>query len=197
MTNLLLDLTFAKGYDVELRDELPGDGTKLLYVPSCDGGGKDGLLLDVRPVAAGDWIGCFAFGPFDTGLSAVIASPQPGRLFLISEGAGYLLNTADAAEWEEVACMPVREAKVVADHNMVLFSDFTNIAAYGCDGLIWKSRRLCWDDLQISSIVDNRLFGSGYDPTNSVKPRDNFMLDLRTGKVLESDFNYAYKQHLL
>ena len=126
---MLVDLTFAKGYQVELPDELPGYATNLTFIPPVGVGGRDGLLVQVRSDAAHDWLGCFAFGRFGVGFSAVIASPQPGRLFVISTGAGYIVNTTSASEWDEVACSPVREAHVVAERNRVLFADFTTIAA--------------------------------------------------------------------
>lgn len=193
---MLVDLTFADGYRVELPDELPGYATNMTFIPPVGAGGRDGLLIQLRSDTAHDWLGCFAFGQFGIGFSAVIASPQPGWLFVISAGAGYIVNTTSSSEWEEVACTPVREANVIAERNMVLFADFTTVAAYGRNGLAWKSPRLCWDELHISSIQENKLHGTGYDPTNSSKPYGEFTVDLLTGQVLESDFDYAYKQHL-
>ena len=193
---MLLDLTFAHGFSVEIPDEWPGSSSNMTFVPPVNGGGKNGVLVHVRPDAAQDSLAFFAFGEVGADFSAVIASPQPSRLFVLSYGAGYDFSTTNASDWEEIACIPVQDAKVVAEHNMVLFNDDMTIAAYGRGGLMWKSTRLCWDELQIARVEGNTLVGSGFDPTNSMKPRGEFTIDLRTGHVLESDFDYAYKQHL-
>lgn len=177
---MIIDLTFATGYGVDLLDELPGTPDPVqFYFPTAGSGGKDGLLLRIKSDGTIGWVGCFAFDA--VGLSACIASPQPGRLFVVSRGAGYVIDVTRPGEWTQVGCVPVREVRVLADQNMVLFADFTRIVAYGVNGRIWRSERLCWDDLRILSIDGGRVNGSGFDPTSSANPERRWELDLLTG----------------
>ena len=183
---MIIDLTFATGYGVDLLDELPGTPDPVqFYFPPTGSGGQDGLLLRIKSDGT-SWVGCFAFDA--VGLSACIASPQPGRLFVVSRGAGYVIDVTRPGEWTQVGCVPVREVRVLADQNMVLLADFTRIVAHGVNGLMWRSDRLCWDDLKILSVEGGRIIGSGYDPTNSTNPEGRFELDLSTGKVIRTQF---------
>ena len=69
---------------------------------------------------------------------------------------------------------------------MILFADYITITAYGQNGVVWRSERLCWDDLKIIGIDRDEIIGCGYDPTSSSEGR--FVLDLFTGAICESDF---------
>jgi hypothetical protein len=144
------------------------------------------MLLRVKRNGAKAWVGCFAFDA--VGMSACIASPKPGHLFVVSRGAGYLIDLEHPREWIQIKCVPVREVRVLADQKMVVFADFTKIVAYGSEGLIWHSERLCWDNLKILSVEGERIIGSGYDPTNSRSPEGRFELDLSTGKIIRAEF---------
>jgi hypothetical protein len=59
----IFDLTFERGYEVALVDELPGSGQPVIYLPrGSTTGGRDGLLLKFNPMGGQEWVGCFAFG---------------------------------------------------------------------------------------------------------------------------------------
>lgn len=194
---MLTDLTFAKGYRVLLPHDLPGTRThNFFYIPPVKEGGKDGLLVHIQPDVGDDWVGCYAFGDFGQGLSAVVGSPQFEKLFVVAKGAGYLVSTSRPAQWEKIVSLPVVDIRIIAAHKLILFSDFTKVSAYGRDGLLWHSIRLCWDDLKNVGVENQKILGSGYDPTNSQRPLGHFELDLFTGEIVETDFAYAYQQNL-
>ncbi len=67
---------------------------------------------------------------------------------------------------------------------MLVLSDFTGLVAYDINGLMWRSPRLCWDDLKIVNVIDQRIEGTGYDPTNSISHERPFVVDLKTGTSL-------------
>jgi hypothetical protein len=188
---MIADLTAANGYRVQLLDELPGTPSpNHFYFPPLGSGGRDGMLIRITPDTDEGWTGCFAFGSYD--ISAMIASPEPMKLFVISKGAGYVVNAAHPSEWNRVHCDPVRDVRVIEQYGLVLFADFTSIAAYGEKGLAWLSKPLCWDDLKIMSVEGTRIVGCGYDPTNEVRPTGHFELDLLTGEVGRTDFAHMH-----
>ena len=193
---MFFDVTFASGSDIVLADELPGGPTNLFYIPPAQNGGKDGVLIRVYPRHAKPWLGCFAFGHFGIPTCAVIASPQPEHLLVIAAGAGYVLRADNPAEWKSISCAPIRQVGIATEQRYVWLADFTTVLAYSVNGLAWKTKRLCWDDLQILGVEEDRLIGIGYDPTNSAKPNGTFEVDLLTGGVIRSDFEDAYKQRL-
>lgn len=191
------DLTFAHGYIVELIHDLPGVAVpNRIFIPPSVASTKDGIFLRVAPQSGEPWIGTFAFGHFGVDFSAVIASPEPGTLFVVSSGAGYIVNTEQPFEWGQLHCLPIRDARVALNEELVVFADFTHMCAYGRRGLAWQSRRLCWDGLEIISMDASKIVGCGDDPTNSNKPKGHFELDLLTGQVTATDFVGAYEQSL-
>ena len=184
---MTIDLTFASGYDLEVLDELPGTPNPVqFYFPPLRSEGRDGTLLRIKPDRSQKWVGCFAFGSYE--LSACIASPEPRQLFVLSRGAGYAVDVDCPGKSRELPSVPVRDFRVLADQKMVLFADFTRTAAYGVNGLIWRSERLCWDDVKILSIEGGLVYGSGSDPTSSANPERRWELDLLTGRTVRTDF---------
>jgi len=76
----------------------------------------------------------------------------------------------------------VLEVRSIPDHKILVFGDFTRIAAYGSSGLVWRSPRVCWDELKIVAITYDTIEGTGYDPTTLGESR--FLVDLKTGRSL-------------
>ena len=87
LTMLESDLTFPRNYVVDELGELPGTGTlkmPLIYFPTPKG----------RPEHNGEWlkswVGVFAFGPGSR--TAVISTPEPNTVCVISKGEGYMVH---------------------------------------------------------------------------------------------------------
>lgn len=193
---MFIDTAFASGYEVELLEELPGYTPRnMFYVPPTGDGGRDGVLVRVRSGGA-EWIGCFAFGDFGVPTCALVASPQQDTMFVVAAGAGYAIDVNRPSHWSELPCLPIRQVGVSIEHKIVWFGDFIRLMAYGAEGLMWRSRRLCWDGLQIIAVEGNSIIGRGDEPTNPSKPTGNFAINLLTGEVLKSDFDYAYTQSI-
>ena len=126
-------------------------------------------------------MGVFAFG-FGS-RTGVISSPEPNTVCVISKGGGYLVNAESPELWEEVRVCPVTEFRLLPEHGLLVFSDFTGLAAYGSNGLVWRSPRVCWDGLKITKVTRETIEGAGYDPTNLEKEM-RFAVDLKTGRSL-------------
>jgi hypothetical protein len=186
---LEIDPTFPYSYEVEGLDDLPGTGrfgVPLIYFPPPKGRGEhDGLWLRVKANSGKAWIGVFAFGyTSPLTFSRVISSPNPNRVGVISEGRAYFVNADQPEVWEEVPVMPVLEVRPILEHNLLIFSDFIRLAAYGTNGLAWQSPRVCWDGLKITNITAATIEGTGHDPTNSVTQESRFVVDLKNGRSL-------------
>jgi hypothetical protein len=183
------DLTFPCSYEVEELREFPGTGKFSVPVysfPRPDAGREvTGLWLKINPASGRAWVGVFAWG-FPRGyiFSRILSTPDPARLCVISKSAAYIVNTEDPDIWEKVWTTPVLDVRLVPEHNILVFSDFTCLAAYGNGGLVWKSSRVCWDDLKIRNVTGETIEGTGYDPTNSITHESRFVVDLKTGNSL-------------
>jgi hypothetical protein len=179
------DLLFPHNYEIEEFGELPGTGTlkvPLIYFPPPKGRPEhNGEWLKVK-AKSGKIVGVFAFGCGSR--TGVISTPEPNTVCVLSKGGGYLVNAESPELWEEVRTWPVIDFRPLPEQELLVFSDFTGLAAYGSDGLVWRSPRVCWDDLRITKVTGETIEGTGYDPTNSLKQEMQFAVDLKTGRSL-------------
>ena len=183
-----IDLAFPHSYEIKEISELPGAGKfnlPVFYFPRTKARPEhDGIWLNVNSVSGRSWIGVFDFGDQSPpAISKVVSTPDPGRC-VISKGAAYCVNVDKPEVWETLDFMPVLDVRSIPAHEIIVFADFIRLVAYGRNGIIWKSPRLCWDDLKIQSVTEDRIDGVGYDPINSESTMSQFAVDLRTGQSL-------------
>jgi hypothetical protein len=182
------DLVFPHSYEVEGLPELPGSGgfdvAVHYFPPPKNRPDHNGLWLKVVPATGKSWIGVFAFLFESPGsFSRVVSTPDPDRVCIISGSGGYLVKVGNPEIWEKVV-IPVLNVLSLPEHELLVFADFTCLAAYGRNGLSWRSPRLCWDELKIAKVTYNTIEGTGYDPTNSVSNESRFAVEIATGRSL-------------
>ncbi|MGA8409364.1 MAG: hypothetical protein WB680_19485 [Candidatus Acidiferrales bacterium] len=186
---LEIDLRFPHSYEVQELAELPGTGKLsfplIFFPPPLTRPEHDGLWITVKPANGKQWIGDFKFGyTSPPAFSRVISSPDPSRVCVIANGAAYLVNADIAEEWERIPIIPVLDLRQLPEHGLLIFSDFTALAAYSSAGFLWRSPRVCWDGLKIVRVTDNTIEGIGDDPTNSTTHESRFVVDLKSGRSL-------------
>jgi hypothetical protein len=182
-----VDLSFSHSYEIEELPELPGTGridVPVLYFPRPKSRPEhDGLWLRVRTASGESWVGVFAFGyQSPPAISRVLSSPDQNRACIISSGAAYVVKTDEPETWEQIPIVPVLDVRLIPEHQLIVFADFTRLAAYGRSGLAWRSPRVCWDGLKILNVTHDTIEGIGYDPTNLGESR--FAVDVIMGRSL-------------
>jgi hypothetical protein len=181
------DFEFSHSYEVEEVGEFPGSGKfavpQLFFPPPKGRPEHDGLWLKIKSASGRAWIGVFAFGySSPPAFSRVVSSPDQDRVCVISKGAAYLVKADELEVWEKIRLIPVLDVRPVPEEKLLVLSDFTRLAAYGCNGLVWQSPQVCWDRLKIANVTHETIEGTGYDPTISRESR--FKVDLKTGRSL-------------
>jgi hypothetical protein len=184
---LELDLTLPHSYEVEEVREFPGTGkfsVPLVYFPPPKSRPEhNGLWLRVRAASGRAWIGVFAFG-HSPAFSRVVSTFDSDRMCVVSQGAAYIAKAEEPEVWEQIPLMPVLDVRSIPEDQLLVFSDFTRLAAYGSDGLVWRSPQVCWDGLKIVNVTRDTIEGTGYDPTNSITHESRFVVDLKTSRSL-------------
>jgi hypothetical protein len=185
---LNIDLEFPHSYEIDEIPELPGTGrfdVPLFYFPRPTTRMEhDGLWLRIRTPNGKSWVGVFAFGyQSPSAFTGVVSTFDPDRVCIVAKGAAYIVNTAEPDTWEQVPIVPVTDLRSIAEDRLLLFADFTSLAAYSRNGLAWRSPRLCWDDLKILSVTEDSIEGMGYDPTDP-SGESRFAVNKRTGQSL-------------
>jgi hypothetical protein len=177
------DFTFPHTYQVQDRFELPGSGESeipTIYIPPpLNRVEHDGVWLRVRASSGHAWTGVFANGL--GGISRIMSSPDPDSVIVISKGAAYLARADDPNSVKQLPIHPVTDVRVITEHGLVIFANFSRLFAYGPDGLRWESSHLCTDCLKILSVDGGTITGSGYDPVGSTETV-HFAVDLQTGE---------------
>ena len=85
-----------------------------------------------------------------------------------------------------IASYPVRQMKADPYRNVIWLVSFDRVEAVTSDGhQVWKSNRLCFDDLCILEINSNAALIEGFDG-GSIVPRQICITD---GKIVD-DFPY-------
>ncbi len=181
------DLIYPHSYEVQELREIPGAGSldvPVVYLPAPKGRPEhDGLWLRFHAASGKCWIGVFAFG-YDSppAFSRVVSSPDPGRACVIAKGRGFLVSADDYEQWQEIQILPVLDVRAIKERQILIFADFTRLAAYGRSGLVWRSPRVCWDELKIADVTRDTIEGTGFDPRAQSSSR--FVVDLNTGRSL-------------
>jgi hypothetical protein len=193
-TRIRFDWSFSHDYEVEESEyapvapdsliELGGPTPKPRFFPANIENELERLttvVLKITPANGNPWLGVFACG-FDSPfvVDAVFSTPDPEKLCIVAGGYSYIFEAGNPRMWDRLPVVPVVHAHSVPESDMLVFGDFTRLAAYGSAGLLWVSERLTWDGIKISGIADGVVRGFGWDATTG---RDlEFAVNLATGE---------------
>jgi hypothetical protein len=174
---------FPHNYSVEVIRELPpADKPRPFYYPGGPAaeGGRDGLLVAVRSPGRPPWIGVFAYGKVGAGKAVIASSPDLNTLCVVSAGQAYFVRADEPTIWSTSPVFPIADFRPLPEKWIILLVDDTTIGAFGPSGMIWRTKRLSWDGVSITSIGDEHLEGEAWDPTSTERPK--FRVDLSTGE---------------
>jgi hypothetical protein len=176
-----VDTPFAAAYELELEVDLPaaGGGPAQFFYPGAREAGSSDLLVKVTPLNGEPWLANFAADGFP--LTAVTTSPDPNMFCAVVRGAGYMVRADDAHVWSEVRAHPVLQVIPDSDHELLLFADFTRIAAYGTGGLAWRADFVL-DGLKILSRTGTELWIRG---DHYATGEERLVIDVMTGEIVQ------------
>ncbi len=178
----LVDVSFPRAYACEVVGEIPGGNGPRYFYPGGDTlGGRDGVNVRVVPSGGEAWMGTFALGTFGpSGITKVLSMPNPTTLCVVARGAGYLVSVEDPLSWQLVKAVPIIDVRPVPSLRIVVFANFTELVAYGADGIAWRTKRLAWDSLKLTRVTETTAFGEYWDIR--VESMQTFEVDLATGR---------------
>lgn len=174
--------SFEHYYKYTIIDETSGLEKRKFYYPGgLNNGGKNGLIVEVCPNAGDAWLGVFEFGRYGTSaITGVYSSPDPERICVVAKGNAFFVVANDPAFWESIPAVPVIDVRCIPNDDIIVFANFTNLVAYGRNGLRWRTKRLAWDGLKITNIDENYIYGEFLDIRSDRV--ENFYVNIQTGK---------------
>ncbi len=176
-----IDETFAHSYECERLAETPERMQPHYYYPGASTeGGRDGILVKVRPERGLSWYGTFAFGQVTPkGISGIFTTPGRDRLCVVSRGEGYIVSAESPTVWEAVPTTPIIDVRPIRAQRIIVFADHTTLIGYGETGIKWKTERLTWDNLRIIEVTDAFIKGEFWDIRSEMV--GTFVVDVATG----------------
>jgi hypothetical protein len=190
---IYLELDFPTTYEVEQLDRIDRSGGLRAYgfpdalpiSPQLEM--ADAPILRVTPHEGQPWVGVFQGAEYRFPAAAsgrLLAWPDPASFCVVYAGGGVVVRADDPTRTYEIDCFPVTETFAVPDQGLVLFADFTNLIAYGRDGVRWRSRRLALDEVRVDGVEDDTLHVSGFFGGG----HERFVVDLATGEASGQPF---------
>lgn len=175
-----IDMPFIHKYEIQLLNEIMSGYPVYYYPIGSNAGIKDGLIVKIIPEEGDIWIGIFSFGNISrNGFSGIFSMPNSNKLCVVSNGVGYIVNVNDPNEWEEIKSVPVRDVRLIQEHNIIVFADYISIIAFNAAGFKWKTKQLAWDNFKILNVTENFITGEYYDMRS--ESQEIFEVELSSG----------------
>jgi hypothetical protein len=179
----LIDCTFAHDWEAEVLASRPLilPSRQFVYPVQVEEVERGALEIMIRPAGSAPFLATCALGFAGSAVpSGVWACPDAAWICAVAGGYAYLVDTRDPARWEQVAYRPVTAITAVAEQDLLIFSSFHSLLAWGRAGKVWQTGRLSWDGIRITSIQKETLLGFGWD----MKTDQEFLfeVDLKTGR---------------
>jgi hypothetical protein len=176
---------FPTNYSISIDAELPPGGGHVANFrrgsPTPVTTGADGPLVSIEPQGSTPWLACFAKGYRNAGvLNAVLATPNPEVVCVVSGGAGFWVDTIRRTI-EDIRAFPIRQVEVAG--GLLIFCDFTKLAAYGAHGVAWVSKNLVSDGLVLEKADADKqvLICRGLDAATASQIQ--VIVDSKSGQV--------------
>lgn len=142
---------------------------------------RGALQLMVRPSSGEAFLATCALGFVDPSMpTGVFACPNPDELCAVAGGYAYIIDTTHPEHSTHIALKPVVEVRSLPEQNLLLFSGFHTIVAWGEHGQAWQTAKLSWEGLRITAIEGNTLHGFGWNLMTDKEVA--FSVDLLTGQ---------------
>jgi len=176
---MIVRLDFPHDYDVEV---LPDAGSERPVRIPATPEPVDAVYTRITPRGgAAPWVGAFARGfQSDDLVTGVYAWPDGLSVAVVSAGYGYVVKAAEPASWVRLQPMPITDVRVLPEHGLIIFTDFTHMFAYSADKNLWKSDRLSWDGITVTQVATNHIFGVAWDAMQDKEVE--FAIDVRNGE---------------
>lgn len=178
---MMIEQPFPSAFEFEVLSELRAGNTKRLFYPGAiESGGQDGVNVRVVPHEGEAWIGTFASGRFGAKtITGVFTTPNPTKLCVVAEGQAYIVDAANPKEHESLPIVPVIAVRSSAKYRLLIVANHTELLAIGANGIAWRTERLSWDSLKLTTMTNETLYGVFWDI--QTESEQSFTVDLATG----------------
>ncbi len=142
----------------------------------------EGLVVKFFPSTGASWVGNFIDG--ECGISTVIDHPNGKSVIAISGGLGYIVDPEHQTLLGSIAGCIWHVTKYQGE-NLLIFGDNCGFEAIGESGIVWKTRRIAWDEMRNIRLIGSTIYGEARELDDSWTP---FEVDAKTGQLLKGSW---------
>jgi hypothetical protein len=180
----MIDSTFAHHWQAEVLTARPLilPRRQFVYPVQVEEVERGALEVMIRP-SSGEpaFLATCALGFADPAVpTGVWACPDPDWISVVAGGYAYLIDTNHPGQWQQLEYRPVTAVKPILEQELLIFSGFHSLQAWGRTGKQWQTSRLTWDGIRITEVRGDTLYGFGWEMKSDCELE--FAVDLKTGK---------------
>jgi hypothetical protein len=165
----------------KILDELPFDKVVIQF-PRNPISYSQGYVVQVVPQKGIEWIGNFK-GIDKQYFSGVFVWPKTSHICVIARGSAYVVHADNPEIYEELSIVPIIDAHNVVEQEMIVFSTFWEVSAFGERGLLWTTQNLAVDGIEIRKIENGLIYGVSKSYDKDIP----FRIDLITGATVRGN----------
>ena len=171
-------------YQVDLLEALPPkepESPVYVFPERVEDVERGAVLLRISPSRMHPWIGVFALGYASAEVvHGIYSCPSMTDLCVVSGGYAYVVDVRNPKVWRRLDAQPIVRIDVVPHPELLLFTDFKTISAWGEKGFLWQTEPLSWEGVTIREISPAGILGSGWQPWTDEEV--DFCVDIHTGR---------------
>jgi hypothetical protein len=137
--------SFASSYTIIAVDD------KVFAVPMQRGDESFAMAVRIRTAEEANWTAAFRLCG-NGKRREVYTCPNPNELCVLCGDRASILNVGRAGNYEERSFESITQIVPARSAGLLLLATYTNVIAYGPQGVVWSSRDLFWDELRIVSV---------------------------------------------
>jgi len=179
----VIDTSFPHDWQAEILPSRPLilPARQFVYPAQVEEVERGALEVMVRPQGQPLFLATCALGFAGSAVpTGVWSCPDPAWLCAVAGGYAYLIDTRAPGRWEQIIYRPVTAVTPLPDFELLVFSSFHSLLAWGRAGKVWQTGRLSWDGLQITAQRGESLLGLGWNMNTDSECE--FEVDLKTGE---------------
>ncbi len=177
-------MTTEKRY--EILKGLPPYGP--MYIPISEDEEpfySEGYIVKFKKSDGEEWVANFR--PGWTNYNNIFDLPEQNLIVVFAGGQGYIMNPEEQKP-KMTFGLTIKDVIQKEDRSLISSDGIHILLLDNKTGKIWKSDRISWDGIKDLKLVDNKISGQTYDPTNSNQHWSDFEVDLETKEIKGGSF---------
>ena len=180
------DTTHPKHYEAIQLDTLPATdppgGIQYFTGGAARSLPTAGLIVQVKPEQAGEWIGVFLIEYNSQAAKTELVLLDRSNYFcVVAGGRGYVVHAEKPVRTTAIDAYPIVSILASTDRMAVAFADFTGVSIVARDGHVWNSPQISFDGIRLVKMTADQIDGLAWHaPQDEEVP---FTIDLRSRTV--------------